>query len=255
MAQTGLTAVPPRMGAADIEQKRLFAAGSRSFRELSVLIDQDGTNWKFNPPGAPHFGGKWEAAMKSIKFHLRRTIGDSLLTLEQYSTLLAQIEAILNSRSLTPLNEDPAELAVLTLGYFLIGQLLNAVPEPSLIEVQPARLSHWEQVQQMVQHFWKRNYQDCIHRYQAISKWHHKRNEIKVASVVLITTEDLPPTKWPLVRVTALHPGEDGQFRMVTIKTVNTELVHPITKLCVLLLTYEEDHLVDAAANPGENVQ
>ncbi|CAD6229584.1 GSCOCG00012112001-RA-CDS [Cotesia congregata] len=189
---------------ADKELKRLFAAGSRTLRELSSLIAQDGTNWKFNPPRAPHFGGKWEAAVKSIKFHLRRTIGDSLLTLEQYSTLLAQIEAILNSRPLTPLNEDPADLA------------------PSLTDLQPARLSNWEQVQQMVQHLWKRYYQDCIHRYQAISKWHHQHNLIKVGSVVLITTEDLPPTKWPLAKVIAVHPGEDGQIRVVTVKTDKT---------------------------------
>ncbi|XP_044590520.1 uncharacterized protein LOC123269053 [Cotesia glomerata] len=127
---------------ADKDLKRLFAAGSRSLQELSVLIAQDGTNWKFNAPGAPHFGEKWKAAVKSIKFHLRRTIGDSLLTLEQYSTLLAQIEAILNSRPLTPLDEDTAYLAVLTPGHFLIGQSLNAVPEPSLTELLPAWLSH-----------------------------------------------------------------------------------------------------------------
>ncbi|XP_044594067.1 uncharacterized protein LOC123271736 [Cotesia glomerata] len=223
----GWIAVFVCMFRADKELKRLFAAGSRTLRELSTLIAQDGTNWKFNPPGAPHFGGKWEVAVKSIKFHLRRTIGDSLLTLEQYSTLLAQIEAILNSRPLTPLNEDPADLAVLTPGHFLIGQSLTAIPEPSLTDLQPARLSHWEQVQQM----------------------------IKVGSVVLITTEDLPPTKWPLAKVIAVHPGEDGQIRVVTVKTVNTELVRPITKLCVLPLTHEEDDLVDAAANPGENVR
>ncbi|XP_044594834.1 uncharacterized protein LOC123272199 [Cotesia glomerata] len=212
---------------ADKELKRLFAAGSRTLRELSTLIAQDGTNWKFNPPGAPHFGGKWEVAVKSIKFHLRRTIGDSLLTHEQYSTLLAQIEAILNSRPLTPLNEDPADLAVLTPGHLLIGKSLTAIPEPSLTDLQPARLSHWEQVQQT----------------------------IKVGSVVLITTEDLPPTKWQLAKVIAVHPGEDGQIRVVTVKTVNRELVRPITKLCVLPLTHEEDDLVDAAANPGENVR
>ncbi|XP_044588817.1 uncharacterized protein LOC123267998 [Cotesia glomerata] len=251
----GWIAVFVCMFRADKELKRLFAAGSRTLRELSTLIAQDGTNWKFNPPGTPHFGRKWEAAVKSIKFHLRRTIGDSLLTLEQYSTLLAQIEAILNSRPLTPLNEDPADLAVLTPGHLLIGQSLTAIPEPSLTDFQSARLSHWEQVQQMVQHFWRRYYQDCIHRYQAISKWHHRRNQIKVGSVVLITTEDLPPTKWPLAKVIAVHPGEDGQIRVVTVKTVNTELVRPITKLCVLPLTHEEDDFVDAAANPGENVR
>lgn len=54
--------------------------------------------------------------------------------------------------------------------------------------------------------------------------------------------------------VIVLHPDKDGQVREVTVKTVDTELVRPITKLCVLSLTYEKDDLLNAAANPGENV-
>ena len=59
-------------------------------------------------------GGKWEAVVKSLKYHLRRTIGETLLTFEETTTLLTQIEAILNSRPLEPLSDDPDDISALT---------------------------------------------------------------------------------------------------------------------------------------------
>lgn len=107
---------------------------SKELKELATILSNHGTEWKFNPPSAPHFGGKWEAAVKSTKFHLRRTIGDSILTYEELSTLLVQIEAILNSRPLCPLSNDGDDYAALTPGHFLIGEALTVVPEPNLNE-------------------------------------------------------------------------------------------------------------------------
>ena len=37
-------------------------------------------NWIFSPERAPHFGGLWEAAVKSAKLHLKRIIGQQTLT-------------------------------------------------------------------------------------------------------------------------------------------------------------------------------
>ena len=55
-------------------------------------------NWMFSPERAPHFGGLWESAVKSAKFHLKRVIGQQKLTYEEFSTVLCQIESCLNSR-------------------------------------------------------------------------------------------------------------------------------------------------------------
>ncbi|XP_057339417.1 uncharacterized protein LOC130676927 [Microplitis mediator] len=237
-----------------------FVAAFRRFTSRrgacsTLYSDCDGTDWKFNPPSAPHFGGKWEAAVKSIKFHLIRTIGESLLTYDQLTTVLTQIEAVLNSRLIAPLSEDPADLTALTPGHFLIGEPLIAVPGPLLLENNTATLSRWQQLQQMFQTFWTRWSSEYLQRHQSISKWHHPSNIFKVGSLVLLTDERFPPSKWPLARVLALHPGRDGLTRVVTLKTATTELVGPIAKLCVLPIHSPDDNPVDTVASAGENVQ
>jgi hypothetical protein len=63
--------------------------------------------WHFIPPNSPHFGGLWEAGVKSLKYHWRRIVGKALLTFEEFSTLLAQVEACLNSRPLIALSNEP----------------------------------------------------------------------------------------------------------------------------------------------------
>ncbi|XP_024874739.1 uncharacterized protein LOC112456441 [Temnothorax curvispinosus] len=42
-----------------------------------------GVRWNFIPPSAPHFGGLWEACVRSVKFHMKRVIGAHTLTSEE----------------------------------------------------------------------------------------------------------------------------------------------------------------------------
>ncbi|CAD6240815.1 GSCOCG00012580001-RA-CDS [Cotesia congregata] len=129
-----------------------------------------------------------------MKHHLTRTIGESAFTFEEFTTLLTQVEAILNSRPMEALSDDPQDLSSLTPGHFLIGRPLNAIPEPSLMDIDVSRLSRWQFIQQRVQHFWRHWSNSYIQRQLARTKWHQARHDIQLGSLVLLTDERTPPT-------------------------------------------------------------
>ncbi|XP_018370875.1 PREDICTED: uncharacterized protein LOC108766210 [Trachymyrmex cornetzi] len=219
---------------ADVTLQRLFSKATEESNHLLSLLANDGTQWNFNPPSASHFGGKWEAGVKSMKYHFHRVMGEVSLTYEEFTTLLVQIEAILNSRPLTSCSDDPDDLNVLTPGHCIMGCAPTLIPEPSLEDVQLSHLSRWQLIRQMIDRFWTRWSKEYLQRHQAISKWMSKTKDIGVGSMVLIIDERYPPAKWPLGRVTEVHPGKDGLIRVATIKTQSTVLKRPIVKLCLL---------------------
>ena len=85
---------------ADTELTSLFEEVQDNSSQVFCDLAADDTCWHFIPPGALHFGGPWETAIKSVKHHLVWVMGDQILTFVELSTLLARIEANLNSRPL-----------------------------------------------------------------------------------------------------------------------------------------------------------
>jgi len=125
---------------ADNELRRAFISTIKN-SELTTKLAMDRIRWHFIPASAPHFGGLWEAGVKSFKHHLKRVVGSHTLSQLEFSTLLCEIEACLNSRPLAPLHDDPETFDALTPGHFLIGRPLLSVPEPSLLDINKNRLS------------------------------------------------------------------------------------------------------------------
>ena len=187
----------------------------------------------FIPPAAPSFGGLWEAAVKSCKFHIKRVLGETRLTYEEFLTLIKQIEALLNSRPIGDLSLDSYD--PLTPGHFLITQPFTALPEPDLTPLKINTLTRWQLTQQMYQGFWNRWSKEYLTSLNKFQKWHSLNPNIKTGDLVLISNQNLPPSKWPLARITTEHAGEDGVVRVVTLKLPNgTIMKRPVNKLCFL---------------------
>ncbi|XP_068140369.1 uncharacterized protein [Drosophila tropicalis] len=201
-------------------------------KHIAPTLLRKGINWHFNPPSAPHFGGLWEAGVKSMKYHLKRTLGEQVLTFEEMATVLAQIESCLNSRPLCPLSNDPDDLMVLTPGHFLMGEAPLAPPAPELAKV--TLIDRWKNCQYYAQQFWRRWNSEYLSRLQRRPKWLQTKENLTVGCIVLIRDERFPSHQWPLGRVMETHAGPDGLVRVVTLKTVKGLMKRPVAKLCPL---------------------
>ncbi|XP_062714046.1 uncharacterized protein LOC134290850 [Aedes albopictus] len=228
--------------------------GARSeLRELYELFKSDLTNgklsqfcqvkeikWTTIPPNAPHFGGLWEAGVKSVKSVLKKVYQSASLTIMEFATLLCQIEAILNSRPLFAHSSDPNDPTVLTPGHLMINRPLTAIPEPSLEDIPINRLSKWQHIQLLRQHFWQRWSKEYLVELQCRSKWTKKHLNVVPNMIVLLKEDNVPPQQWKMGRIVKTYPGPDDLTRVVDVRVGNSVFKRPIHKLAPLPILEEE---------------
>lgn len=210
---------------ADRELQRLHKLMSKPEEHLADYLTAEGITWSFIPPRSPNFGGLWESGVKSFKHHLRRVVGSTKLTLEEFQTIIVQIEGILNSRPIVPLSTDPNEFTALTPGHFLIGRPLNSIPEPELFERPDNYLSRWQRTTKLVQYVWRRWSHDYLNHLNQRNKWMFSKDNVKIDDMVLIKDANLPPYKWPIGRIDKVIKGTDGKVRVVLIRISNGTII------------------------------
>lgn len=170
-----------------------------------------------------------------MKFHLKRVLGTGQLTYEDLTTLLTEIEACLNSRPITAITEDPYDMEALTPGHFLVGNSLQTVPAIDISEIPTNRLNHWRIVQRHMQHIWQRWHREYLQTLQKRAKWNKNPCTIVPGKLVVLQEDNVAVCKWPLARITEIHPGKDGVTRVVTVKCSNgKEIRRPVHRIAPL---------------------
>ncbi|XP_070169680.1 uncharacterized protein [Polyergus mexicanus] len=183
-----------------------FLEETENQQAINRYLVNEGIQWSFIPPRSPHFGGIWEASVKSFKHHMRRTVGDALFTFEEFNTFVIEIETILNSRPLTPMSADPND-----------------------------PLQH---IQKVKQHFWERWNKEYLNELQQRAKWiSNKTHGISIGDFVILKEDNTPPLHWVTGKVIAAHPGDDDVVRVVTVKTATGVYKRCVKKVSPLPIT------------------
>ncbi|GBL77749.1 hypothetical protein AVEN_152962-1 [Araneus ventricosus] len=132
------------------EIKGLLKLVKEPDEKLSGFLSAEGIEWEFILPRVPSFGGLWQAAVKSAKYHLKRIVGRSNLTYEKFLVVCIQIEGTLNSRPLCPLLSSAEDLNAFTPAHFLIGRSMNSIFEPNLTDLSESVIKRWQWVTRLV---------------------------------------------------------------------------------------------------------
>ncbi|XP_037929941.1 uncharacterized protein LOC119664542 [Teleopsis dalmanni] len=201
---------------------------------LQTFCTNQFINFNFIPPRTPHFGGLWEAAVKIAKGHLNRTLANTRLTFEELGTVLIEIEAILNSRPISPLSCDPSDYDALTPAHFLIGGPLKILPESTSQYDKLPLADKWVRVKAVKHHFWRRWARDYLNELQTRTKWTKEQSNVSNGTLVIIHEDNMPPQRWLMGRIIHCVNGPDKHIRVVDLQTSKGVIRRPIHKLALL---------------------
>ena len=122
---------------------------------MCLQLAQQNTQWTFNPPLAPHFGGVWERLIQSAKLSLLVVLGSRRLNFSVFHTVAVETKGILNSRPLTHVGSTLIDDESLTLTHFLLRRRHFCL-KPLANNRTGFSIGDFRESQTQLDHYWSR---------------------------------------------------------------------------------------------------
>ncbi len=214
------------------EKELKGALASLNHNQMKRVFLQDGIKWSFNLPSASHHGGVWECVICMVRKVLTSVLHLQTLDDDGLHTVLCEVEAVLNGRSLTKLSDDPTDQ--LTPNHILLMKG-KPVSSPGVFNKDDVYVKRrWQQVQYIADLFRKRWVQEYLPLLQERQKWSWKRRNLVPGDIVVVMDSAAPRGSWLLGRVLETFPDKKDLVRSVRLQTKTNILERPVTKLCLV---------------------
>ena len=220
-----------------------FVGGNKELRDaISEWNDkqiheymQRNIKWLFNPPSGSHFGGVWERSIRTVRKILTALMKEQPLDDEGLTTLMCEVEAIVNGRPITKSSDDPSDAEALTPNHLLLLRSGPRLPPGEFSKEDSYSRRRWRQVQYLANVFWRRWIKEYLPQLQERQKWAYPSSYFAVNDIVLVVDDRAPRSSWPLGRVTGVRENSsDGRVRSVTVKTRTSIYERPVDKIVLL---------------------
>lgn len=208
-----------------------FLRCQKTNREISEFCSADNIQWKFIPERAPHFGGLWEAAVKSVKYHtttccrpqvdIRHCFNSSGVMFKQStnntSTTKWRSHRAVNSQTLhhrSTFTSYSRPIWIISFYTFVEKMALSTIHGSTSLAKMVIWISHYS--------------------VKVAFPIAQSRDIVVIKEDALVT-----PLSWPLARVVEVHAGSDGHVWVATVKTSNGTYKRPVSKLVPLVVNDE----------------
>ena len=122
----------------------------------------------------------------------------------------------------------------LTPNHLLLQRRNLAIPPGVFAKEELYSRKQWRHAQFLANCFWSRWVLEYVPTLQQRHKWLLNKRNLAVNDLVLVVDKTVPRSRWLLGRVTKVFPGEDSRVRTAEVKTKDSSLTRPVTKLCLL---------------------
>ncbi|XP_064470153.1 uncharacterized protein LOC135384901 [Ornithodoros turicata] len=211
--------------------------------QVTGLLTSNRVTWRFIEERAAWWGGFWERLIRSVKTSLRKVLGKSTLRFEDLATVVTQVEAVINSRPLTYISEDPSDSEALSPAHFLVGKRLTALPAPRPLDAGNStsgdlrrRWAYQENLTAVLWAKWTREYILCLRSANICPPC--SSTGVKVGHIVLLAKENVSRVAWPLGRVEEVFVSADGRVRSCRVRLADGRM---LTRPIQLLYRLEGD--------------
>ena len=193
--------------------------------KMKRYLDDHRITWIRYLERSPWWGGFIERCVQTIKRVLHRVLGSAVLTFEEYTTVLYEISALVNSRPITSVLDSSGEAEPLSPAMLMHGRSLVQVPpiyelkvdgkEPQLCT---GRLRYLEKLKTYWWNRWRKEYLSDVREVQSRRKVGNRTREPVVGEMVFVQNEKLARGTWKMGLVVGTKPGRDGCVRSVRVK-------------------------------------
>ena len=160
---------------------------------------------------------------------------------ESLSTLLAETEAIVNSRPLTvdTLGDVQSEPPICPSNILTMKSKVVLPPPGHFVKADEYTRKKWRRMQHIANEFWVRWRKEFLWSLQPRDKWNEKHRNFQNRDIVLLKT-DTNRNQWPMAKVVVINLDAKGFVRSVKLligKTRNDSkqiLERPIQKNILL---------------------